>query len=204
MDNKRNGAGFSNAGLTPPVEKNDIVGQRLRQLTPPVTPSVKNTAGLTLIELLVAMGILGIVLTVCFSFLFFGYRSFGTGSAQFNIQSDIRIVMETVKNEVRYASEFQVIPVSEVPSTVTDGYKYIYAEGNALKFKSSAGASERLQGLLFSSGPVFTLSASGGNFILTVTLEGVYRDQDYETSTDVLIQNLEVSTAGSDNAIRYK
>jgi len=204
MENKDDIAGLRAAFaylrlLTPSVKISDVAG-----LTPVDQNDKPNNAGLTLIELLVALGILGIVLTVCFSFLFFGYRSFGTGSAQFNIQSDIRIVMETVKNEVRYSSEFQVIPVSEVPTTVTDGYKYIYVEGNSLKFKSSAGSNERLQGLLFSSGPVFTLSKTGGNYMLTVTLEGVYRDQDYETSTDVLIQNLEISADGSDNAIRYK
>lgn len=47
--------------------------------------------------------------------------------------------METVKNEVRYASELKVIPVAEVPGTVTDGYKYLYAEGNTLKLKNSSG-----------------------------------------------------------------
>lgn len=53
--------------------RNSVGGSVLR------TRLLKDRQGLTLIELLVAMGILGIVLTVCFSFLFFGYRSFGTG-----------------------------------------------------------------------------------------------------------------------------
>jgi len=64
-----------------------------------------NNKGLTLVEILVAMGLIVIVISLGFTLLFFGMRSFDTGTAQAHTQQNVRLVGDYMRSELRNAVE---------------------------------------------------------------------------------------------------
>lgn len=87
--------------------------------------------GFTLIELIVTIGILGIVLTMAYSMGGFESKSFDNGSAKSDIQSNIRLTANYITKELRYSSNAVILPA--LPDTPDPSKKYIYVDKGILK-----------------------------------------------------------------------
>lgn len=87
--------------------------------------------GVTLVEAIIAIGILAIVISSVYSFNLFGIRTYSMGESQWNLQSNVRMLSDLITREVRYASE---VEMSEQTPTPGDGYSYIRTEGDEVKY----------------------------------------------------------------------
>lgn len=90
-------------------------------------------AGFTLIELIVTIGILGIVLTMAFSMGAFGNISFNNGSSKAGVQSNIRLAANYITKELRYSSNANILTTLPATDDLIENYKYIYVENGILK-----------------------------------------------------------------------
>ena len=68
---------------------------------------IKKHRGFTMIELLVSLGILSIIISLGFSTLIFGTKSFGKGTDQATLQQDSRVIISLISNEVRNAKNLR-------------------------------------------------------------------------------------------------
>lgn len=73
---------------------------------------ILNRRGVTLIELIIALGILGIVLAVAFSLFSFNLRTFGSGEVRSEVQFDVRMAAEHITYQVRNAREISTSEIS--------------------------------------------------------------------------------------------
>ena len=69
-----------------------------------------NKKGFTLIEVIVVVMLIGLVISMAFSMLFFGYNVFGLTSSEFEIQSNIRLAMEEINTTVRSSKAMFAVP----------------------------------------------------------------------------------------------
>lgn len=89
---------------------------------------MKNKKGFTLIELVITLAILGIVLPVIFSPVFFSFKNFDTQNEKTNIISDTRAVMDYLTREIRKSDQ---VTVDDNKITITIGTDLvIYEEDN--------------------------------------------------------------------------
>lgn len=66
--------------------------------------SVLSTRGITLIELLIAMSLLTLIISVAGSMMIFSNKSQATVQIEYQIQSDMRLASEKLNQEIRYSS----------------------------------------------------------------------------------------------------
>lgn len=162
--------------------------------------------GVTLIELIIVVAIIGIVITLGFSFVIFGQNVFGKGSTQAEIQSELRLASDIVKNELRYATMVELIPAV---GTVVNGSSYIYINGNRLIYDKvdSVGVvtSRELTGPnIINTTAAFTLNtAVGGVNSININLESEARGQQFAVTSEILLKNIKNLAAKSDFVIRF-
>jgi len=165
-----------------------------------------NNKGFTLIELMITIAILAVVITVVSSFLLFGYRTYGGGTTQFDVQSDIRTTIDFIINETRNTNEVYIINVADVPNT-NDGYKYVYLESNAIMYKAAStgfSAISKSAAIINNTTPVFEIKSSSGSFLLSINLSGASKGKIYSSDSDVLFKNVKTAITASGNAIKFK
>ncbi|MDW7672181.1 MAG: prepilin-type N-terminal cleavage/methylation domain-containing protein [Bacillota bacterium] len=86
---------------------------------------MKKRQGLTLIEVIIVLAILMIVITATYSVFALGNRSFIVGNTQYDIQSDVRVVVGYVENQVKYATNLSLINFSAESSSLDPAFDYI-------------------------------------------------------------------------------
>ncbi len=85
-----------------------------------------NKRGVTLVELIIAIGLLTMVLSLAFSMMLTGMRAQRAGNEEATLQTSARIVSETVNQVVRYSSAVFTIPTSGFrEDNLTEGWDYI-------------------------------------------------------------------------------
>ncbi|MBP2027366.1 prepilin-type N-terminal cleavage/methylation domain-containing protein [Acetoanaerobium pronyense] len=87
---------------------------------------MKIKKGFTLIEVLVTIGILGILISVLYNIIFFQINAFNKSDRQSVAQSDVRYISDFITNELRFAKDIEILGnKSDIDSYE---YKYIYIE----------------------------------------------------------------------------
>lgn len=66
--------------------------------------------GFTLVEVLGALAIVGIVLTMIFSLLFYGFNVFNFASSEYQVQSGTRLALQETDKLVRYSTAIFAVP----------------------------------------------------------------------------------------------
>lgn len=163
--------------------------------------------GFTLIELLIVMGIMGFVIAAGFSLLLFGNNVFNKGSSQAEIQSDLRIASDVVKNELRYATEVTLLAAQETPVAT---YSYLYISGNRLVQATTDGSGNvttrnLTEAVLTNASAPFSLlvDANGINF-LNMVLESQTGDQAFNVTTEIILKNIKDLPATTNFVVKYK
>lgn len=78
----------------------------------------KKTGGFTLVELMVALGLLSLVVIGGFRLYYFTDRSFVRGAITADIQADIHLAMQRIANELRVAHNPRFITKDEIPEVI--------------------------------------------------------------------------------------
>ncbi|NTW96044.1 MAG: VWA domain-containing protein [Erysipelotrichaceae bacterium] len=69
-----------------------------------------NRKGFTLVEVMTVLAIVGIVLTMIFSLLFYGFDVFNMTSAEYQVQSGTRLALQQTDKLVRYSTAIFAVP----------------------------------------------------------------------------------------------
>lgn len=72
--------------------------------------SVMNKKGFTLVEVLVVLAIVGMVTTMIFSLLFYGFDVFSMTSKEYELQTNVRMAMQKTDKLVRYSTALFAVP----------------------------------------------------------------------------------------------
>ncbi len=152
-------------------------------------------SGFTLLELIVALAIFGLVVATIVSLQIYGLRGFNAGTNQSDLQNDLRIVANQISKEVRYAENFQIY--TAVPA-FDNQYKYIYLDpiDNLIKFRIGNGAPAVLAG---NAGVVDITFAKSSTRLLRFTISESINSQDFTIESDIDLFNLGSNTILGDS-----
>jgi len=159
-----------------------------------------NRRGFTLIELVVAIGILVMVLSFIFSSLFFGMKTFSKSDSQYQLQSELRFAADFIVKELRNASVLTLLD-----SFVKEqGYHYIYVNNNNQLIYEFNTEKKQLTSIVLNASS-FGLLKNGTRNRLTIALRGGLKDQSYDVTTEVLLNNIfDMGAASNKKVIKYK
>lgn len=162
--------------------------------------------GVTLIELLIAMALVGIVFIVLFSLFFYGNNTFIISSSQYDLQSEVRLAMDIIIKEVRFASYLELISVSEASDTNhhENGFSYFYISDSKLYHVKYDRASNLHHTFTYGS----HINTASSNFskinptTLRIKILSEYMNKTYNGQTEISLLNLKAdgnSIIGFDN-----
>lgn len=121
----------------------------------------KNNKGLTLVELLIALSLASLVVTVLFSFFMVGMRAYGNGNIQSDLQYEVRRSTNKIIDEIRHARNIS----------------------------STSGSNLINIGNLINSDYSNYMKYSITDNILTITVQASKNSLSYELETEVLLDN---------------
>jgi prepilin-type N-terminal cleavage/methylation domain-containing protein len=172
--------------------------------------------GLSLVELLIVLALLGMIIGLGHMFFSFGTRTFNVGEAQSNVQQNVRVASNYITRELRYAFDVQIIDDTfPIPENVSDAFNYIFInDESALEHRSKDGSI-----ILFGDGSsgaaldslIFAIS-DDNDYMLDYSINASSKKpvRTYPLSTEVYLENLVLSKnfikdIGSETraAIRY-
>ncbi|MDW7667535.1 MAG: prepilin-type N-terminal cleavage/methylation domain-containing protein [Bacillota bacterium] len=148
-----------------------------------------NRKGVTLLELIIALAIVGLVLTLAFNLFFFGNEIFAKGSDQYEVQHSVRLSLSSVTNEIRYASTLYI--ENDKPDTFEDPYSYLYYENSSVYYSYIDTDDTRRTKTLGNDITSISFSKESDKLI-EITLNGLEQNQSYEIITEVGLPNMSI------------
>ncbi len=97
--------------------------------------ALKKQDGLTVVELMVILGVLGIVLALGYMYFSFSVMAFERGEQLTIAQQNTRMASGIIKRELRFAREIWI----NYPEDGAPGYEYIYLADDSIIFKNESG-----------------------------------------------------------------
>ncbi|MEW5785517.1 MAG: prepilin-type N-terminal cleavage/methylation domain-containing protein [Bacillota bacterium] len=82
-------------------------------------------SGFTLVELVIAVALMGFVILLAYLLYFFGTRSFDLGTAQAHVQQSARLADEVLRNELRNADFLTLVAGGGEPESFTGSFRLI-------------------------------------------------------------------------------
>lgn len=179
-----------------------------------MTRRLLNEKGVSLVELLIALAILGIVLDLGMVFFNHTQNSYDRNETKYIAQSNVRLASDFINHELSYATEVSVINAGDVPNTASGDDNYIYVGNNGSITHLDSATGVRTVNPLTSKGRSYDLSfdrtgtGKGTNKILeySVTDSG----DGYNVESKINPANLEsndvitTSLTGAGTAIKYR
>ncbi|MGE4354462.1 MAG: PilW family protein, partial [Oscillospiraceae bacterium] len=147
---------------------------------------IKGKRGFTLVEVIVAMALLGMVISIAYSITGVSRKALNNSNDQFDIQNDIRIASSYVSNEIRFATELKIITYSDVTAGMnahTAGYSYFYIHDGALyqaKYIDSSTYEEHAYGNTISDAIEKSFFQAAGTDTLEIKLTAEQDDESYD------------------------
>lgn len=105
--------------------------------------NITDKKGITLIELIIVLAIIGLVIGMAFSLFGFGNNVFKNGSLQFDVQSATRLASQFVTQEARYAADIEIFKTkadAEVGGIDFEDNDTIPVYENYLYYDNASGA----------------------------------------------------------------
>jgi prepilin-type N-terminal cleavage/methylation domain-containing protein len=102
-----------------------------------ISKIIKKEQGLSLVELMVALSLLGIVLALGYMYFNFGMQSYDRGERRTIAQQAVRMTADFITKEIRFAKQIEINPSDGVNES---GYRYIYLKDDSVIFRDEAGA----------------------------------------------------------------
>lgn len=98
--------------------------------------TLKQNEGLTLVELMVVLSLLGIVLVLGYMYFGFSVQAYEQGEKSAIAQQASRLVSNYVTKELRFANEIEINPST---NNFESGYRYVYLENESIKHRDEYG-----------------------------------------------------------------
>lgn len=167
---------------------------------------IHNNMGLSVIELLIALTLLGIILALGFSYFVFGANTFRIGEAQSNLQRDIRLTSNFITREVRYATDLDLL--DNVNSPLWNDYNYLYLDNNSVIKHIDGNGNEITKSENIIELLSFNLNIVNEKLLLEFIIEGSNDSQHYNQKSEVVLVNIKLTTGDinveNKPVLRYK
>lgn len=172
--------------------------------------ALSDQRGITLVELMVASAVLGMVVLVASSLYAFGASTFRLGESQAWLQANMDTALRSIVSRVRNATELQVM--TNTPGAFDSGWYYIYlkdpsAETTSVQLRSPGGSAVAITDDLVQGedGLRFHARLVEDDILLDISLQGSYRSRTRQSSVTILLGNLTSlppNTSGA--AVRFR
>lgn len=165
--------------------------------------NLSSDKGFTLIELLIALSLTMIVLGVGYSLCFFGVTSFSRAKEQVTKQQEVRLAHKLLTEEIRYASEVEIL--SAKPEAYQADAVYIFVDENGDLVKvAQRGKSVVMQGSKLGPVRVSFMTEEGSRTLdLVVGIDS--KERPYEVKALILVLNLASKLSNRKGSIlRYR
>lgn len=148
-----------------------------------------NKKGITVIELIIAIAILGILTLAVGGFLSFGIKGFQRTNEIVDEQAMIRLSANRVTEILRNAKTLEIIDASAVPTTITDDKIYMYVDTteNTLRYKGDS-VDKSLSGNRI--GSINFEIINGSKVFLKFT---IISDNGYTVNSTILLNNFGIN-----------
>lgn len=166
---------------------------------------VEKKKGLTLVELLISLALVGVVILLASSIYIFGLKIFDKGTTQSNVQDEIRVVGDFITKEIRNSVEITF----NTPSNIKE-YSMIYLDKNVIKYKpegKSLEESVNKTGSIISGNNdlIFQTKNKNSKAFLNFTIKGTGKQQSYTLNSEVFLNNIKsIENSSSYNYVYYK
>lgn len=168
------------------------------------TPKIelKSAQGVTIVELLIALTLLGVVIAMVYSLYLYGMTSFSRGNQQASKQQEARLIGKILSEEIRYAFEVEVLhnlPVNHRP----DDAFILVQDGTVLKVENGKQI-VLADGIKTSDiSLVFDTNASDPKVDFLIVM-GSGKDE-YELASSIVVLNLgSTLTDATGSILRYR
>lgn len=161
---------------------------------------LNNRKGFTLIELIIAILILGVVMTAIYTFFMFGNKMSVKGNEQYTIQSDARLDINQIISDVTYATEVTLLSTAPTASEKASSvYSYIYIENGKITrsiYNSATGirTEKTLIGTRYSSTDSHFSKVTGSTDSIKIQLSSQYNDQTYTVDSVIKLPNFSLQS----------
>jgi Tfp pilus assembly protein PilE len=145
--------------------------------------------GFTLLELLAAIIITILLLSVASPVLLFGIKSYHDGQAKSSLQDQVQIASLTITKKLRYAKEVSISAETVCPATLQSGYNYICVDsaGHSIKSTSTVGTGNIINDT--SGKQIYSIVFSSNGKILNFDITGSITEDSYHIQTEISIMN---------------
>lgn len=161
---------------------------------------LKGQKGVTLVELILVIAVLGFVMAAALSFFLFGTRTFTLGSNQARIQQEARLATTIVAADLRTALNVRAY-IDESYTQGADDYlvKRTGAGPYSLVYARPGKAD-------LSTDPVFTslsfnVSTENGKKFVTINAVGMEGSRQYTISSKMLLENAQTGLSDTADVI---
>ncbi|SDI44340.1 Ig-like domain-containing protein [Proteiniclasticum ruminis] len=154
---------------------------------------ISSNKGLTLVEVIVTLAILGIVMSTILSLNLFGLESFTLTNRTADNQFDVRMPTDFIAKKIRYADKIKIL--NNINMTPEPGAHQIYVENGKLIYKEY-GNPTKIIGASDNGDYTFIVNKSnrGGNLVsYTIGKKGT---SIYDLKTEVIGLNLSKTISG--------
>jgi prepilin-type N-terminal cleavage/methylation domain-containing protein len=148
----------------------------------------KYRKGLSLIELLIVLGLIGIIIALAFSLDLFAIKTLAIGDKNAQLQHNIRLASDYITKELRTAYS---INVYESMPTIDTERRYFYIEGNTIKHYKSGAVKDIMMGPPSEMVPelIFEINADNDKIIKYI-VSGTYKLKTFSLTSEVYPTNL--------------
>jgi prepilin-type N-terminal cleavage/methylation domain-containing protein len=174
---------------------------------------LRNNQGITLVELMVTLALLGIVLALGYLYFGFGVQAFQRGEKQSIAQQAVRLTADYITVELRFAKQIEINPDGGITET---GYRYIYLEDDSIYYRDELGNDRCLAdsdadgmpySITFTSNVpddvvIYNINADNGFYVLDSKVQALnlelYRDYNIDLYGVMILVN-----EGDDTSVKY-
>lgn len=146
-----------------------------------------NHSGLTLIEVIIVIAILGVVMATIYSLSAYGLSSFSVSNKSANDQFDVLMATDFISNNVRYADQIQILNAVPTGSTPTGAHD-IYLDNGEIYYKIG-GTTSQIIGTTGISDYAMTFEKKAGTHNVLNFKIGKVGTTTPDISTDLIILN---------------
>ena len=162
-----------------------------------------NKRGMTLVEIIVAIAIVGIISTVIASVFIFGNKSYNRSETRSIRQMDVRLVAQTISKELRYA--YAIVLFDNKNFEVEYEYIYLDEQSNKIMIKRSGTKEgvELLKGKQTFDEVNFTVKE--GLLKVSVESQNISLENNYKLDATIsLLNQKELDEDEGSKVIKYK
>ncbi len=148
-------------------------------------PSVRDEAGLTIVELVLAAAILLVVVAMSVTFYSYYHRSYSSSVSRSAIQQNVRLAKTMIENQIRLAN---YLKIGDAPADPEDFFHIYTTGGTIMRYDPATGEATELLGSL---GEGITMQVTFGHTrssFLEITVSGsVGGELSYDIGSESLV-----------------